>query len=729
MKQNKSKPIATTKDTDRQAIEIPTRDAVTQFLETADSPVTIRDIASALEVTEKPAVVALRRRLKAMTRDGQIAHTRGNRFGIAKRMELIPGNVIGHPDGFAFVRPDIGDADIFLSNREARTVLHGDRVLVRIGGLDKRDRPFGTVVEILESKNTSIVGRYYRERGVGYVSPDNRRINQDVLIPKSGKKVKHGQFVVARITQQPDKHRQPIGEIVEILGDHMAPGMEIEVATRAYELPVDWPVEVVDETEDVAQSVGPEVPEGRRDLRKSAFVTIDGSDSRDFDDAVFCKKLGVEFVLYVAIADVAHYVRDGTALDSEARNRGTSVYFPNSVIPMLPEALSNGICSLNPNVDRLAVVCEMRFDNDGEMTNYRFYNGMIKSHARLTYDEVAQWLDNPSSPKRGSVEFHVKTLYELYERLKNRRQARGALEFESQEPFFIFNEQRKIERIEARVRNDAHRMIEESMIAANVAAASELTKCRLAGLFRNHDRPDTERIGSLREFLHGLGLQLGGGDSPSALDFAATLNAAAGRQDKQLIETILLRGQKLAEYNVENSGHFGLALESYAHFTSPIRRYPDLLVHRAIKTRIARRKQAPACVEQMPVDAQHCSMAERRAEEATRDVVAWLKCEYMEDKTGESYSGVISGVTSFGIFIQLDNIFVEGLVHMTNLPADYYEFDPINHSLTGRSSGRQFRIGQSLNVIVARVSLDDRKIDFSIDEPTPTSKSKRKRRK
>ena len=287
MKQNKSKPIATTKDTDGQAIEIPTRDAVTQFLETADSPVTIRDIASALEVTEKPAVVALRRRLKAMTRDGQIAHTRGNRFGIAKRMELIPGNVIGHPDGFAFVRPDIGDADIFLSNREARTVLHGDRVLVRIGGLDKRDRPFGTVVEILESKNTSIVGRYYRERGVGYVSPDNRRINQDVLIPKSGKKVKHGQFVVARITQQPDKHRQPIGEIVEILGDHMAPGMEIEVATRAYELPVDWPVEVVDETEDVAQSVGPEVPEGRRDLRKSAFVTIDGSDSRDFDDAVF----------------------------------------------------------------------------------------------------------------------------------------------------------------------------------------------------------------------------------------------------------------------------------------------------------------------------------------------------------------------------------------------------------------------------------------------------------
>ncbi|MFP6781310.1 MAG: ribonuclease R, partial [Gammaproteobacteria bacterium] len=462
--------------------------------------------------------------------------------------------------------------------------------------------------------------------------------------------------------------------------------------------------------------------------RKYAFVTIDGADSRDFDDAVFCKKCGSEFVLYVAIADVAHYVRENTALDDEARNRATSVYFPNSVIPMLPEALSNGICSLNPDVDRYAVACEMRFDSDGEMIKYRFYNAMIASHARLTYEDVAKWLVEPSPPKRGSVEFHVKTLYELYERLKVRRQARGALEFESQEPHFIFNEQRKIERIEARIRNDAHRMIEEAMIAANVAAASEMLKYRLTGLFRNHARPDAERIGSLREFLDGVGLQLGGGDAPSALDFANTLDAASGRQDKQLIETILLRGQKLAEYNVENGGHFGLALEAYAHFTSPIRRYPDLLVHRAIKTRISRRKQARGIIERMPDYGQQCSMAERRAEEATRDVIAWLKCEYMEDKIGESYSGVISGVTSFGIFVQLDDIFVEGLVHMTNLPQEYYEFDPVGHSLTGRASGRVYRIGESLNVIVSRVSLDDRKIDFSIDQPTSRRQRSTKRK-
>ncbi len=704
---------------------IPSREQLMRFLEAAQSPATIRELAKAFDIVEKPALIGLRRRLQAMARDGQVLHTRGNRYGIAKRMELIVGKVLGHPDGFAFVRPEEREGDIFLSHAEARNVLHGDRVLVRIGGLDNRDRPFGSVVEILERANTEVVGRYYRERGVGFVTPDNHRINQDIVIPKAGKKAKTGQFVVARITQQPDGRRQPIGEIVEVLGDHMAPGMEIDVAIRTYDLPVEWSQSVIDDVAKVPQEVTANMLEHRTDLREKGFVTIDGADARDFDDAVFCRRTASGFTLYVAIADVAHYVEQDSALDFEARERGTSVYFPNNVIPMLPEALSNGICSLNPNVDRLAMVCEMRFDTHGNMAKYRFYNAVIRSQARLTYEEAAALLTTSGSPKKGSTAFNVVSLYALYEQLKARRAERGALDFESQEPYFIFDSQRKIERIEVRKRNDAHRMIEESMIAANVAAATDLIKHQYAALFRNHDRPDPERLASLREFLNELGLQLGGGDQPSALDFAHTLASAAARPDRHLIEAILLRGQKLAQYSAENGGHFGLALEAYAHFTSSIRRYPDLLVHRAIKARIARRKQPPEYAAAVVALGQHCSMTERRADEATRDVTAWLKCEYMEDKIGETFNGVVSGVTSFGVFIQLNDIFIEGLVHVTSLPQDYYEFDPVRHCLRGRASGNQFSIGQALEVVVARVSLDDRKIDFSLSKKS----SRRKRRK
>jgi ribonuclease R len=706
-------------------VQIPSREALTAFLEAAKSPANLREIANALDVFEKPALVGLRRRLKAMARDGQVLHTRGNRFGIAKRMELIAGHVLGHADGFAFVRPDEGGGDIFLSHREARHVLHGDRVLVRIGGLDNRDRPYGSVVEVLERANIEVVGRYYRERGVGFVTPDNRRINHDILVPKTGKKAKTGQFVVVRISQQPDGRRQPIGEIIEVLGEHMAPGMEIDVAIRTYALPVEWPQSVIDEVTDVPVEVQPSMLSGRTDLRDIPFVTIDGADARDFDDAVYCKESASGFVLYVAIADVAHYVGEDSALDLEARERGTSVYFPSNVIPMLPEALSNGICSLNPNVDRLVVVCEMRFDNRGEMKKHRFYNAVIKSHARLTYEEAASLLTATESQKKGTPAVHVATLYALYQHLKARREERGALDFESQEPYFVFDEQRKIERIEARRRNDAHRMIEESMISANVAAAKELIDHQYAGLFRDHDRPDPEKLASLREFLNGLGLQLGGGEEPSALDFAHTLVSAQGRADKHLIEAILLRGQKLAQYSAENTGHFGLALEAYAHFTSPIRRYPDLVVHRALKARIARRKQSAETIDAVSALGTHCSMTERRADEATRDVVAWLKCEYMEDKIGQTFSGVVSGVTSFGVFVQINDIFVEGLVHVTSLPQDYYEFDPVRHCLRGRTGGQQFSMGQALDVIVARVSLDDRKIDFTLGEKP----SRPKRRK
>jgi len=709
--------------------EIPSREALTRFLERASSPASLREIATRFDLVDKPALIGLRRRLQAMAREGQVLHTRGNRFGIAVRMELIAGRVLGHPDGFAFVRRDDGEPDIYLAYREAQRVLHGDRVLVRIGGYDRRDRPYGNLVEVLERGNTEIVGRYYHQSGVGFVTPDNRRINQDVLIPAPEKKVKNGQFVVVRILQQPDIRRQPTGEIVEVLGDHMAPGMEIDVAIRTYGLPVDWPLAVEHEVARIPDVVTDEMIVGRRDLLHTAFVTIDGADARDFDDAVFCRKSSRGYTLYVAIADVAHYVRKGSALDLEAHARGTSVYFPDNVIPMLPEALSNGICSLNPNVDRLVMVCEMRFDDNGNNIKSRFYNAVINSRARLTYDEVAAWLLEADPPKNGTVKFHVSTLFALYRHLKARREDRGALDFESQEPIFVFNEQRKIERIDVRQRNDAHRMIEEAMIAANVAAATDLIKHRRAALFRVHDRPDPEKLASLREFLHGVGLQLDGGDGSSALDFARVLAAAEGRADRHLIETVLLRSQKLALYSVENRGHFGLALDAYAHFTSPIRRYPDLVVHRALRDRIARHQQPVGLTDEVATLGQHCSMTERRADEATRDAIAWLKCEYMEDKVGDRFSGVVSGVTSFGLFVELDGIFVEGLVHVTSLPQDYYEFDSVAHALRGRASGRQFNIGQALDIIVARVSLDDRKIDFSLAEKSVRRKRKRKRAK
>ncbi|HCU89361.1 MAG TPA: ribonuclease R [Gammaproteobacteria bacterium] len=697
-----------------------------RYLEAAQSPANIREIAKALDIVGKPELTSLRRRLQAMTRDGQVLHTRDDRYGIAKRMELIVGRVLGHPDGFAFVRPEEGNGDIFLSHTDARNVLHGDRVLVRVAGLDNRDRPFGSVVEVLERANSEVVGRYYREKGVGFVTPDNPRINQDILIPKVGKKAKSGQFVVAQITQQPDGRRQPpIGEIVDVLGDHMAPGMEIDVAIRTYNLPVEWPQSVTEEVAEFPVEVNAELLEHRVDLRDKGFVTIDGENARDLDDAVFCKKSASGFNLYVAIADVAHYVTEDSELDMEARSRGTSVYFPNNVIPMLPEKVSNGICSLNPGEDRLVVVCEMRFDNHGRMKKYRFYNAVIRSHARLTYEDAAALISSNKKTKKASPELNVLSLYALYQLLKACREERGALDFDTREPHFIFDKQRKIERIESRQRNDAHRMIEESMISANVAAATELIKNQCIALFRNHDRPDPEKIESLREFLAGIGLQLGGGNEPSALDFAHVLVRATERSDQHLIETILLRGQKLAQYDPENGGHFGLALEAYAHFTSPIRRYPDLLVHRAIKARIARRKQSPDCAAVVMALGQHCSMTERRAEEATRDVIAWLKCEYMEDKVGERFSGVVSGVTSFGVFIQLNSIFVEGLLHVTSLPQDYYEFDPTHHCLRGRASGNQFSIGQAIEIVVARVSLDDRKIDFSLSKKP----SRRKRRK
>ena len=699
-------------------VDLPSREVILQTLEEMDSPCDIRALAKHLNVSAKPALNALKRRLLAMTRDGQLVRTRGSRFGLASRMDLIAGRVLAHPDGFAFVRPETGGADVYLAHREAKRTLHGDKVLVRIAGLDRRDRPYGHLVEVLERANTQIVGRYFKEAGIGFVVPDSRHLNQDVLIPqgKAGN-AGDGQIVVADIDQQPDHHTQPIGRIVEVLGEHMAPGMEIEIAVRSHGLPAAWPPDVLAAAERIPAELGNDDHSGRRDLRALSLVTIDGADARDFDDAVYARKTPKGFVLYVAIADVGYYVQPGSALDREALERGTSVYFPDRVIPMLPEALSNGICSLKPDVERLALVCELNISAAGEVRRATFYEAVIRSHARLVYEDVDRWLKGArDKPLAGGADVadNLLCLDALYQCLRKQREGRGALDIDTIEPRFKYDQNGKIESIEATRRVDAHRLIEECMIAANVAAARFLERRKRPGLYRVHEAPDEEKVDDLGEFLRALGIRFTKAKEPAPKAFAQVLKTAAKRPDKRLIDTVVLRSMKLATYSEGNVGHFGLALPAYTHFTSPIRRYPDLEVHRTIKTVL---KEAPVDTvgqARMTELAGECSRLERRADEATRDAIAWLKCEYMLDKMGERFSGIVSGVAEFGVFVELDEIFVEGLIHVTALPPDYYHYDAIHHTLNGRASGREFRIGQQLDVLVGRVDLDERKIDFAM---------------
>ena len=703
-------------------------------LEQLATPRRLDELVAHLDVSGLAAQHALERRLLAMTRDGQLIQTRAECFGLASRMDLIAGRVLSHRDGFAFVRPDKGGDDIYLAEREARRTLHGDKVLVRVGGFDQRGRPYGNLVEVLERANTVIVGRFFHDRGIGVVVPDNKHINQDVLIPEGASSgARDGQIVVATIDQQPSQRSQPIGRVTEVLGEHMAPGMEIEIAIRSYGLPSEWSQAVLDEAAAIPSKVRAADHVERRDLRDLPLVTIDGADARDFDDAVYARRTAKGYVLYVAIADVSHYVQPSSALDSEALHRGTSVYFPDRVIPMLPEKLSNGICSLNPGVERLAMVCELNLEDHGEVRRAQFYPAVFQSHARLIYEQVEDWYRGSRAQALAAdpaVAASVVCLYELYAVLRQRREQRGALDIDTVEPRFIYGVNGKIERVEARSRCDAHKLIEECMIAANVAAAKFLLKRKQPAMYRVHERPAGEKIEALGQFLRELGLHFTMAADPEPGDFAAILAAARSRIDKRLIDTVVLRSLKLAIYSEQNNGHFGLALSAYAHFTSPIRRYPDLMVHRAIKAALLEEPIGEDANLRMAEIASQCSMTERRADEATRDAVSWLKCEFMQDKVGERFSGIVAGVAEFGVFVELDQIFVEGLVHVSELPGDYYQYDAARHALRGRASGREFSIGQEVEVLVTRVNLDERKIDFKLAEQARVEprRARRKRR-
>lgn len=695
---------------------LPSREFMLQILEDQGVPVNEEALQSLLEITEEENEI-FSRRISAMVREGQIMRNRKGDICVVEKLDLIKGRIQGHPDGFGFLVPDDGSPDLFLSAKEMHKALHGDRVMVREIGVDRRGRREGTIVEVLERAVTQLVGRLHADHGILFVEAENRRISQDILIPgKESMNAGAGQVVMVEIIQQPSKHAQPIGRIVEILGEYTAPGMEIEIALRKHDLPHLFPPDVEKLSTKFPQKVLTEELTEREDIRHLPLVTIDGETARDFDDAVYCERDGKGFKLYVAIADVSHYVRPRDALDREALNRGNSVYFPRRVIPMLPEVLSNGLCSLNPQVERLCMVCEMLLDAAGDFSEYRFYPAVMYSHARLTYTKVAGMLDNPKGEDaKQYVELlpHIQLLYKLFKVLLKARTKRGAIDFETIETQMIFNAQGKIERILPVKRNDAHRLIEECMLAANVCASDFLQKHKQPTVYRIHEGPTPEKLAALRDFLKEFGVQLGGGDAPSAKDYAKTLTRIKDRPDAQLLQTVMLRSLRQAVYSPDNVGHFGLAYESYTHFTSPIRRYPDLLVHRAIKAVLSGTVYSPGSWHELGM---HCSQTERRADEATRDVETWLKCYYMQDRIGESFAGVISGVTGFGLFVALDGIYVEGLVHISELPSDYFHFDATKHMLLGERSGKRYRLGDRLKIRLVRVDLESSKIDFVLAE-------------
>ncbi|MEW5770295.1 MAG: ribonuclease R [Pseudomonadota bacterium] len=697
---------------------MPSREFILQLLEEAGEPEDAEELAFRLGL-EPEEYDTFFNRLRAMQRDGQLLFNRRGALCLPEKIEVKSGRVEGHPDGFGFFIPDDASGDMFLPEKEMRGVLHGDRVMVREHGQDRRGRKEAKVVEVLERANTTLVGRLYRERGYQWVVAENKKISQDILIPDhEDMGASSGNVVMVEITSQPSKQVPPMGKVTQILGNYADPGMEIEIALRKHDLPHVFPDDVLAQAKKLPKGVvKKDLTEEREDVRDLPLVTIDGEDARDFDDAVYCRPEGRGFRLWVAIADVSHYVIPGQPLDREAYDRGNSVYFPRRVIPMLPEELSNGLCSLNPKVDRLCMMCEMEITSFGNIKKYRFYPAVMHSKARLTYNLVWDWLSGAAQPPKEQAGLlpDLENLYKLFKILLKARGKRGAIDFETLETKMLFDAQDKIERIIPYARNDAHKVIEECMLAANVCASDFLQKKKHAALYRVHEGPTPDKLKALHEFLGEFGFFLTGGEDPHAKDYAELLAKIKGRPDEQLLQTVLLRSLRQAQYSPENVGHFGLAYETYTHFTSPIRRYPDLLVHRAIKACLRGETYAPGAWDNIGM---HCSMTERRADDATRDVVAWLKCYFMQDKINEEFDGVISAVVSFGVFVALNEVFVEGLVHVSELGSDYFHFDAARHQMMGERTGKRYRLGDKVRIRVVSVDIETSRIDFALVDET-----------
>ena len=704
---------------------IPSREAILALLAAAAGPLTVEAVAESLALHDPDQRDALGKRLAAMLRDGQLLMNRRGGYALTQKLDLIAGSVIANPEGFGFMKPDAGGDDLFLPPHELRKAMHGDRVLASVTGIDRRGRREGAIVEVLERRLSRLLGRYEQRDGVGYVVPDDRRLLMDVLIPPDASlDARNGQIVVCEITAPPERQRPPFGKILSVLGDRLTPSLMVEAAIHGHNIPHEFPQAVLDEAAAVPLTVDERTAAARADVRGLPLVTIDGEDAKDFDDAVYCESMKDGFRLVVAIADVSSYVRPGAGLDDEAQLRATSVYFPGFVVPMLPETLSNGICSLNPHVDRLCFVCDMRVGFDGTVSKSKFYEATMRSQARLTYTQVWNAVgdgvpDDARADARariGALLPHIQRLHQLYDILAKARARRGAIEFETSETRFVLDQSGQVIQAGMLERNDAHKLIEECMIAANVEAAKFLLGKHIPAPYRVHDRPPESKYADLQEFLAEFALRMPAWNQVQPRDFTALLKTIRGRPDAALLESVLLRSQSLAVYSPDNHGHFGLALDAYAHFTSPIRRYPDLLVHRAIKFALAGGKAdafeySPHRMEQLSLQ---CSEKSRRADEASREVDERYRAAWMEEHVGSEFDGVISGVTSFGLFVELAESKVNGLVHVTQLPHDYYHFDPIRKLLSGERTGARYRLGEPVRVLVLRASVEDRKIDFRL---------------
>jgi ribonuclease R len=668
-----------------------------------------------------------------MVRDGQLLLNRADEYCLIDRLPVVVGTVSGHKDGFGFLVPADGGDDLFLPYREMRMLMHGDRAAARVTGRDERGRAEGAVVEVLERRTKQVAGRFSLEGGIGFVVPDNRRISQRVVVPREAiDGAKHGDLAVVEIVEQPSRNRDPVGRVLRVLPDGGGADTAIDLAIASHGLSHEFSPEALREARQYGRDVTVDAAAGREDLRALPLMTIDGEDARDFDDAVWAEENAAGFRLIVAIADVSHYVRPGMALDGEARDRATSVYFPNRVLPMLPEELSNHLCSLMPKVDRLCMVCDMQVAKSGAVTRSRFYPAVMRSAARLTYTQVAAQLDGARRAATGdlaAVAPVVARLHKAYLALRNGRESRGALDFEAPEVKVLVDADGRVTDIREYPRNDAHRLIEECMIAANVQAAGFLKKHRLPALFRIHGKPDEERMEELKRFLsmRGVLLDITGDLKPARLQ--KTLKLIAGRPDAGVLENAIIRSLPQALYQPLNIGHFGLALAEYAHFTSPIRRYPDLLVHRGIRHALA--GGGAASFDHSPREmeslGQECSMRERKADEAARSVVAWLKCEFMRPRIGEEFDAVATGVTDFGVFVQLKQMQVDGLVHVTSLPRDYFRFHEKDRTLVGERTKLRFSIGDEMRVRLVRVDSAERKIDFEHVAKTGTHFHPRRR--
>ncbi len=704
---------------------IPSRELILEVMNDHGVPIPKKELIKKLEIT-KDEYPFFEKRIGAMARQGQILINRKDILCISKKLNLIPGKIMGHPDGFGFLIPeDSSLQDVFISPKEMSKVFHNDEVMVQVTGLDKKGRQEGVIVEVLSRGNSIIVGRVIQNHGVTIVRAEDKRISQDILVPyHQDMNAQPGQVVEVEMTTQPDFRTKPMGQITKIIGNYSDSGIEIEIALRKHHLPYEFSKDAIKESESFKDEILISDHKNHADLTKLDFVTIDGETAKDFDDAVFAEKSESNMRLFVAIADVSSYVSINSQLDKEALSRGNSVYFPRRVIPMLPEKLSNGLCSLNPQVNRLTMVCEMVIDNEGLVSEFKFYPAIIFSKARLTYTITHKILyenDDDLTKKYSHVLTNLKSLKKVYDLLSKQREKRSAIEFDSVETAINFNEDGKIDSIQPIHRNEAHKIIEECMLAANVSAAKFLLKENSPAIYRNHESPKEEKLELLKNYIAEFGLKLGGGQKPSAKDYSALLQSIRSRPESQMLQTMILRSMQQAVYETKNKGHFGLAYDTYTHFTSPIRRYPDLIVHRAIKEKLKRNELR---VKDLDGIAKQCSTTERRADEASRDVEDWLKCYFMKDRLGDVFSGTISSVTGFGVFVSLDEIYIEGLIHVTDLGNDYYVFNKSKHALIGERSGKSFGMGDRVKIKVAKIDMELSRIDLILIDSNKLTKNK-----